>query len=72
MQFAFFILETLKNFVSKTIDFVEKSGNDSNSREQGLIFFASLWRNAYEYQCRIHSLLICIEQITDAAAVRCF
>ena len=42
MQFAFFILETLKNFVSKTIDFVEKSGNDSNSREQGLIFFASL------------------------------
>ena len=43
----FFVLKTFKFFL-KYYQFCRKSGNDANSRGRGVMFFVSLWRNAYE------------------------
>ena len=59
MQFAFFYLKDIKVFLWKTVDFVKylELRQIAGGREgHGVMFFESLWRNAYENRYVIHPL----------------
>ena len=65
MQFSLFYHKGIQKIFWKTIDFIENLEMTQIAWGEGVIFFASLWRNEYENRYVIHPFRLTYQENTS-------